>query len=66
MLELDHVSLSVPSIDAARAFYDGVMAALGVAKVYDRADALGYGVGCWASSIQEDQCVKLEQNPVLL
>lgn len=46
MLVLDHVSLSVPSIDAARAFYDAVMAALGVAKVYDRADALGYGVRC--------------------
>lgn len=46
MLVLDHVSISVPDLDAARPFYDAVMAALGVAKVYDRADALGYGVRC--------------------
>ncbi len=43
---LDHVSISVPSIDAARPFYDAVMAALGVEKVYDRPGALGYGVRC--------------------
>jgi catechol 2,3-dioxygenase-like lactoylglutathione lyase family enzyme len=48
MLLLDHVSIAVPSIDAARPFYDAVMAALGVAKVYDRADALGYGARCTA------------------
>lgn len=46
MLLLDHVSISVPSIDQARPFYDAVMFALGVAKVYDRPDALGYGVRC--------------------
>jgi catechol 2,3-dioxygenase-like lactoylglutathione lyase family enzyme len=46
MLVLDHVSISVPDLDAARPFYDAVMAALGVAKVYDRADALGYGMRC--------------------
>ena len=46
MLVLDHVSISVPGIDRARPFYDAVMAALHVAKVYDRPDALGYGVRC--------------------
>lgn len=46
MFVLDHVSISVPGIDQARPFYDAVMAALGVDKVYDRPDALGYGVRC--------------------
>lgn len=46
MLVLDHVSISVPSIKVTRPFYDAVMAALGVAKVYDFADALGFGVRC--------------------
>jgi catechol 2,3-dioxygenase-like lactoylglutathione lyase family enzyme len=46
MLVLDHVSISVPDLDQARPFYDAVMAALGVGKVYDRPDAIGYGVRC--------------------
>jgi catechol 2,3-dioxygenase-like lactoylglutathione lyase family enzyme len=46
MHALDHVSITVPSIEAARPFYDAIMAALGIAKVYDRPDALGYGVRC--------------------
>lgn len=45
---LDHVSLSVPAIDPVRPFYDAVMAALDAAKVYDRPEALGYGVRCTA------------------
>ncbi|OWW18061.1 VOC family protein [Noviherbaspirillum denitrificans] len=49
MLVLDHVSISVPSIDIARPFYDAIMAALGVDKVYDRPAALGYGARCNAS-----------------
>jgi catechol 2,3-dioxygenase-like lactoylglutathione lyase family enzyme len=43
---LDHVSISVPSIEHARPFYDAVMAALGAEKVYDHPDALGYGERC--------------------
>ncbi|HRD76106.1 MAG TPA: VOC family protein [Hyphomicrobiaceae bacterium] len=43
---LDHVSIAVADIDAARPFYDAAMAALGCSKVYDRADALGYGERC--------------------
>ena len=43
---LDHVSISVSNIEIARPFYDAIMASLGVAKVYDRSDALGYGVRC--------------------
>lgn len=46
MLMLDHVSISVPDIAVARPFYDAVLDALGVAKVYDHADALGYGQRC--------------------
>ncbi|HEX5801604.1 MAG TPA: VOC family protein [Azospira sp.] len=46
MLLLDHVSIAVADIDSARPFYDAIMAALGVAKVYDRPGALGYGVRC--------------------
>jgi len=49
MLVLDHVSITVRNIDAARPFYDAIMAALGIAKVYDQADALGYGRRCDAS-----------------
>ncbi|CAB3724778.1 VOC family protein [Achromobacter denitrificans] len=43
---LDHVSITVPGLDAARPFYDAVMQALGADKVYDRPDALGYGERC--------------------
>ncbi|WP_371322997.1 VOC family protein [Dechloromonas sp. ZY10] len=46
MLVLDHVSIAVPDLAAARPFYDAIMAALGVEKVYDRPDALGYGLRC--------------------
>lgn len=40
---LDHVSITVRDLDAARPFYQAVMAALGVPKVHDRADAIGFG-----------------------
>ncbi len=43
---LDHVSIAVRDLAAARPFYDAVMSALGCAKVYDRAEALGYGQRC--------------------
>ena len=43
---LDHVSITVHDLDAARPFYDAVMRALGADKVYDRPDALGYGERC--------------------
>jgi catechol 2,3-dioxygenase-like lactoylglutathione lyase family enzyme len=43
---LDHASISVPDLDAVRAFYDAIMAALGAVKVYDEARALGYGERC--------------------
>ncbi len=45
---LDHVSIGVPDLQAARPFYDAIMTALGATKVYDRADALGYGERCSA------------------
>jgi len=50
---LDHVSIAVADIATARPFYDAVMAALGCDKVYDRADALGYGVRCRAEAPDE-------------
>ena len=43
---LDHVSIGVPDLDAARPFYDAIMKALGATKVYDRPNALGYGERC--------------------
>lgn len=43
---LDHVSIGVPDMDAARRFYDAIMDALGAAKVYDLPHALGYGERC--------------------
>lgn len=43
---LDHVSIGVPNLDAARPFYDSIMKALGATKVYDRANGLGYGERC--------------------
>lgn len=46
MFVLDHVSISVPDLDQVRPFYDAVMAALGVERVYDRPNAIGYGVRC--------------------
>lgn len=46
MLVLDHVSISVPDLDVARPFYDAIMNALGVQKVYDRPGGLGYGARC--------------------
>jgi catechol 2,3-dioxygenase-like lactoylglutathione lyase family enzyme len=45
---LDHVSIVVVDLQAARPFYDAVMAALGAVKVYDRQQALGYGERCSA------------------
>jgi catechol 2,3-dioxygenase-like lactoylglutathione lyase family enzyme len=46
MLLLDHVSIAVSDLARSRPFYDATMTALGAEKVYDRADALGYGVRC--------------------
>ncbi|MEW9584221.1 VOC family protein [Paraburkholderia sp. DGU8] len=45
---LDHVSIGVPDLDAARPFYDSIMKVLGATKVYDRPSALGYGERCTA------------------
>lgn len=46
MFVIDHVSIAVRDIETARPFYDAAMGALGVPKVYDRPDALGYGLRC--------------------
>lgn len=50
---LDHVSIAVNDLGKARPFYDAVMSALGCDKVYDRADALGYGERCRAGAPDE-------------
>ena len=46
MSVLDHVSIAVSDFAAARPFYDAIMAALEVEKVYDLDDAIGYGTRC--------------------
>jgi catechol 2,3-dioxygenase-like lactoylglutathione lyase family enzyme len=40
---LDHVSITVRDLNRARQFYDAIFKALGVRKIYDREDAIGYG-----------------------
>ncbi|WP_436643627.1 VOC family protein [Microbaculum sp. FT89] len=40
---LDHVSITVSSIDRAESFYDAVFGALGVPKVVSEPNRLGYG-----------------------
>jgi catechol 2,3-dioxygenase-like lactoylglutathione lyase family enzyme len=45
---IDHVSIGVPDLDAARPFYDSIMKVLGATKVYDHPTALGYGERCSA------------------
>lgn len=49
MFVLDHVSITVKNLARARPFYDASMGARGSNKVYDRVDALGYGVRCNAA-----------------
>jgi catechol 2,3-dioxygenase-like lactoylglutathione lyase family enzyme len=43
---LDHVSITVPDIEAVEPFYDAIMAALGVPKVGRSETWLGYGERC--------------------
>ena len=43
---LDHVSITVSSIDAAEKFYDAIMSALSVPKVRKSELRLGYGERC--------------------
>jgi catechol 2,3-dioxygenase-like lactoylglutathione lyase family enzyme len=40
---LDHVSISVRDLVAAKPFYVAIMTALGVPVVYERRDAIGFG-----------------------
>ena len=43
MQALDHVSISVRSLERVLRFYDAIFAVLQLPKVYERADAAGYG-----------------------
>jgi len=40
---LGHLSFGVADLDRAAAFYDGVLGALGYARVWSESDAVGYG-----------------------
>ena len=40
---IDHVSITVRALDAAKPFYSAVMSALGARVAYDREDAIGFG-----------------------
>ncbi|CAG4892003.1 VOC family protein [Paraburkholderia gardini] len=59
---LDHVSIGVPDLDAARPFYDSTMKALGATKVYDRSNALGYGERC-TSADTKSTCLSVYLDP---
>jgi catechol 2,3-dioxygenase-like lactoylglutathione lyase family enzyme len=62
---LDHVSIGVADLDAARPFYDAIMSALGAVKVYDRPNALGYGERCSAAHTQSScLAVYLDASPI--
>jgi catechol 2,3-dioxygenase-like lactoylglutathione lyase family enzyme len=43
MQALDHVSITVRSLERALPFYDAIFSVLQLPKVYERADAAGYG-----------------------
>lgn len=43
MQAIDHVSLTVRNLQAVLGFYEAVFAALGIERVYEREDAVGYG-----------------------
>jgi catechol 2,3-dioxygenase-like lactoylglutathione lyase family enzyme len=40
---IDHVSITVRALQAAKPFYSAVMSALGARIAYDRVDAIGFG-----------------------
>ena len=40
---LDHVSITVRSLERAKPFYIGIMSALGAIIAYERDDAIGFG-----------------------
>ncbi|MEK7343990.1 MAG: VOC family protein [Pseudomonadota bacterium] len=48
---LHHVSLGTADLDRARAFYDPVMRELGLTRTLDVEDAVGYGAGITAFSL---------------
>jgi catechol 2,3-dioxygenase-like lactoylglutathione lyase family enzyme len=43
MQALDHISITVRDLARARTFYDAIFSVLGMQKVYERPDAVGYG-----------------------
>lgn len=47
------MSIAVPDLHPARAFYDAITAALACEKVYDTPDAFGYGERCRAAMPDE-------------
>lgn len=48
---LHHLSLGTADLDRARAFYDPVMAELGLRRTLDVEDAVGYGAGITSFSL---------------
>lgn len=48
---LHHVSLGTADLDRARAFYDPVLRVLGLTRTLDVEDAVGYGAGITAFSL---------------
>ncbi len=48
---LHHISLGTDDLERARAFYDPVMAVLGLSPTLDHPDAIGYGAGITCFSL---------------
>ena len=42
---IDHVSLGVSNLERSQAFYDAVLKALGMSRLYNYDGGIGYGVG---------------------
>lgn len=60
---LDHVSISVHSLEGCVNFYDAIMQALGCEKVYQTSTSLGYGVRCKAGE-EDHTCLAIYESEV--
>ena len=48
---IDHFNLPVPDVAKGAAFYDAVLAPLGMQRLVDTADAVGFGQSTWVFGV---------------